>query len=86
MTPYQLRRELEAAGLIILDVTRHVRDDNVAVVYLHGAAGQWVNGYAVSVAAAVPGVKSAIASLRTPAIILVLLESGNDSYQSAPLT
>lgn len=74
MRPELLRRELEAAGLVVLDVSPHPHDATVARIYLHGAQGQWVNGYALGIVAEVPGVRSVVASALTPTIILAWLD------------
>lgn len=75
MNTETLELEMRAAGLVTLAVSSHPSDPTVAVVYLNGPAGQWANGYAVSVIMEIPGVKNATESIRTPAIVLVWMDS-----------
>lgn len=70
-----LAKELRARGLVILAVTPHRSAADVLVVYLHGNAGQWVNGEALMTAADVPGVLAIVESVQTPSILLVRMES-----------
>ena len=44
------------------------------VVYLHGNAGQWVDGGALGKIAAVPGVMAVSESVQSPSILLVRVE------------
>ena len=74
MGPDDLREELEAAGLVLLGVGQHRGNPDVLVVYLHGHAGQWVNGGAVGKIAAVPGVMAVSESVQSPTILLVRVE------------
>ncbi len=71
MEPDQLRDALRARRLFVLAVSRHPTDAQAFVVYLHGNAGQFVDGYARRLIAQVPGVLSARESIQTPAILLV---------------
>jgi hypothetical protein len=74
MGPDDLREELEAAGLVLLGVGQHRGNPDVLVVYLHGNAGQWVNGGALGKIAAVPGVMAVSESVQSPSILLVRVE------------
>lgn len=74
MGPEDLARELCAKGLVVLGVVRS--EPGVLVVYLHGAAGQWVDGLARSMIRAVPGVAWALTSEQSEAIVLVGLRNG----------
>jgi len=67
MEPQKLRRELETRGLSILGDT----DPEVLVVYLHGNAGQWRDGAARLLIAAVPGVRGVSESSQSATILLV---------------
>jgi hypothetical protein len=71
MEPDLLRKELELRGLVLLGVGIHHANSEVLVVWLHGNAGQWVDGFAMEVIAEVPGVLSVSESVRTPSILLV---------------
>jgi hypothetical protein len=75
MNTATLQEELRAAGLITLAVSRHPIDPFVATVYLHGAKGQWVDGYAANLISQIPGVRRVCESVRTPAILLVWMEA-----------
>ncbi len=74
MGPDELRRELEAAGLVLLGVGQHRGNPDVLVVYLHGNAGQWVNGQALGKVAAIPGVSAVAESVKSPSILLVKVD------------
>jgi hypothetical protein len=74
MTPNDLREELEAAGLVLLGVGQHRGNPDVLVVYLHGNAGQWVDGAARGKIAAIPGVMAVSESVQSPSILLVRVE------------
>lgn len=74
MGPDDLRAELEAAGLVLLGVGQHRGNPDVLVVYLHGNAGQWVNGGALDKIASVPGVLAVTESVQSPAILLVRVQ------------
>jgi hypothetical protein len=74
MGPDELRAELESVGLVLLGVGQHRGNPDVLVVYLHGNAGQWVDGGALSKVAAVPGVVAVSESVHSPAILLVLVQ------------
>jgi len=74
MGPDDLRIELESAGLVLLGVGQHRGNPDVLVVYLHGNAGQWVDGGALGKVAAVPGVVAVTESVQSPAILLVRVE------------
>jgi hypothetical protein len=50
----------------------------VLVVYLHGNAGQWVDGGAINKVAAVPGVKAVSESVQSPSILLVRVDYPTD--------
>jgi hypothetical protein len=77
--PDELRRELETAGLVLLGVGQHRGNPDVLVVYLHGNAGQWVGGRALSMIAAVPGVMAVSESVQSPSILLVKVDpAGRD--------
>lgn len=78
MGPDDLREELEAAGLVLLGVGQHRGNPDVLVVYLHGNAGQWVDGRALGKIAAVPGVKAVSESVQSPSILLVRVEYAGD--------
>jgi hypothetical protein len=71
MEPQTLAKALRTRGLVILAVTRHRVVPDVLVVYLHGNAGQWVDGTALGLMADVPGVVSVSESVQTPSIVLV---------------
>jgi hypothetical protein len=76
--PEDLREELEAAGLVLLGVGQHRGNPDVLVVYLHGNAGQWVDGGAITKVAAVPGVKAVSESVQSPSILLVRVDYPTD--------
>jgi hypothetical protein len=69
--PDVLAVELRKRDLTLLAVIRDPVMWDVLVVYLHGNAGQWVDGAAVRVVSDVPGVVSVAESLQTPSILLV---------------
>jgi len=71
MEPQRLRSELERRGLELLGVGQHHTNPDVLVVYLHGNAGQWLDGAARILIAAVPGVVKVTESIQSPAILLV---------------
>ncbi|HST81043.1 MAG TPA: hypothetical protein VLL08_04855 [Kineosporiaceae bacterium] len=75
MGPDELRRELEAAGLVLLGVGQHRGNPDVLVVYLHGNAGQWVDGRALGKIAAVSGVLAVSESVQSPSILLVKVDT-----------
>ena len=72
--PDELRQELEAAGLVLLGVGQHRGNPDVLVVYLHGNAGQWLDGAAISKVASVPGVVAVSESVHSPTILLVRVQ------------
>ena len=74
MGPDELQAELEAVGLVLLGVGQHRRNPDVLVVYLHGNAGQWVDGRAVDKVASIPGVVAVTESVHSPAILLVRVQ------------
>jgi hypothetical protein len=74
MGPDELRDELESSGLVLLGVGQHRSNPDVLVVYLHGNAGQWVDGSALNKIAAVPGVLAVTESVQSPSILLVRVE------------
>jgi hypothetical protein len=80
-----LRRELEVRELVLLGVARHASRPEVRVVYLHGNAGQWMNGAALQVIQDVPGVLDAVASVQSPLIILVRVSTGAQSGTATDL-
>jgi hypothetical protein len=69
--PNLLQTELQARGLVVLGVGQHRANPEVLVVYLHGNAGQWVDGVARRLIARVPGVLAVSDSVQSPTIILV---------------
>jgi hypothetical protein len=71
MNHEQLEQELRGAGIALLAVSPHAKDPDVAVVYLHGAMGQWIDSWAVNLIRSIPGVRTAESHVRTPAIVLV---------------
>ena len=71
LTAQVLAKELGSRGVVILAVTRHRTLPDVLVVYLHGNAGQWVDGTAVRRVGRVPGVVAVSESVPTPTILLV---------------
>jgi hypothetical protein len=75
MGPDELRRELEATGLVLLGVGQHRGNPDVLVVYLHGNAGQWVDGRALGTIAAVQGVLAVSESVQSPSILLVKVDT-----------
>ena len=77
MGPQELRVELESSGLVLLGVGQHRGNPDVLVVYLHGNAGQWVDGTALNKIAAVPGVLAVTESVQSPSILLVRVEFAN---------
>src|SRR4051812_10333989 len=81
MEPGVLAKELRERGLVILAVAEHRDAEDVLVVYLHGNAGQWVDGIALMTVADVPGVLSVIESVQTPSILLVQVQpmTGGDA-------
>jgi hypothetical protein len=74
MEPQGLRTELESRGLTVLGVGQHRQSPEILVVYLHGNAGQWVDGAARRVIASVPGVATVAESVQSPSILLVRLQ------------
>ena len=74
MGPDELQAELEAVGLVLLGVGQHRRNPDVLVVYLHGNAGQWVDGTATDRIAALPGVLAVTESVHSPSIVLVRVD------------
>ncbi len=74
MGPDDLREKLETAGLVLLGVGQHRGNPDVLVVYLHGNAGQWVDGAALTKVAAVPGVLAVSESVQSPSILLVRVQ------------
>jgi hypothetical protein len=72
--PRRLRTELESRGLTVLGVSQHRLNPEVLVVYLHGNAGQWLDGTARRVIASVPGVLTVTESVQSPCILLVRLQ------------
>jgi hypothetical protein len=75
--PRGLRTELESRGLTVLGVGQHRLSPEVLVVYLHGNAGQWLDGAARRVIASVPGVVTVTESVQSPAILLVRIEQSH---------
>jgi hypothetical protein len=71
ITPLEFRNQLEERGLVILDVAAQRSHPSVFVVYLHGNAGQWVDGLALKMISEVPGVASVKEAERTPTILVV---------------
>jgi len=69
-----LQAELHKRGLVVLGVGQHRANPEVLVVYLHGNAGQWVDGLARRLIARVPGVLAVTDSVQTPAILLVRVQ------------
>lgn len=81
MSPDDLRRELEARGLLILAVSRHRAHRDVMTVYLHGNAGRLAKGLAVDTAKKVPGVLAAAESITSPLILLIRISRpAGESY------
>ena len=78
MGPDELRVELETSGLVLLGVGQHRGNPDVLVVYLHGNAGQWVDGNAMNKIAAVPGVLAVSESVQSPSILLVRVQFSPD--------
>jgi hypothetical protein len=70
LRPEELAGYLRSEGLEILAVTGFQGDLDVLSVYLHGNAGQWLEGEALSVLARMPGVVCAIESVASPRILL----------------
>jgi hypothetical protein len=68
--------------LRVLAVSQHRSDPQVLIVYLHGNAGQYCEGYALEVVASVPGVLKAEESVTTPTILLALVEAGSVDVES----
>jgi hypothetical protein len=75
MTAQELRKVLEARGLVILHVGVDSADPEVLVVYLHGNAGQWWDGYARNLIRAVDEVVSVKDSQESRTILLVRMSS-----------
>lgn len=73
-----LLKEIRARGISVLAVAAHPKDRDVAVVYLHGPDGHWIDGHATRIIGLIPGVRNASASVRTPAIVLAWLEPDSD--------
>ena len=75
--------ELRRRDLAILAVCHHPTAPDVLTVYLHGNAGQWVNGMAMMTAADIPGVLSVVASAQTPSILLLRVDK-TDRNENLP--
>jgi len=69
ISPAQLKHQLQRLGLEVLGVSMDQRE-GFLIVYLHGPAGQWVNGGARHIIESVHGVIAATNSVLTPAIVL----------------
>jgi hypothetical protein len=74
----RLRREVERRGLVVLDVGQHRANPCSLVVYLHGNAGQWANGYARRLIGSIPGVFAVADSVQSPTIVLVRVEGDGE--------
>ena len=84
MRPLTLRDELEKQGLVVLDVAASHAKRNQLIVYLHGPAGQWVEGHAQTVISSVPGVVSVTKSQRSDVIFVVSVETPDRDERRAP--
>jgi hypothetical protein len=74
MTTEALTKELRSRGVVTLAVSPHRSLPDVLVVYLHGNAGQWVDGAAARQVARIPGVVAVSESVPTPTILLVRIQ------------
>jgi hypothetical protein len=70
-----LAHELRRRGLVILGVAGNQVLREVLIVFLHGAAGQWVKGEALRIVRTVPGVLVVQESQQSPLILLVRVET-----------
>lgn len=78
MQARKLRDALEDRGLVVLDVAASHTKAREMYVYLHGPAGQWVDGEAEQLIASVPGVQSVKPSKRSEVIFVVTVQSPHD--------
>ena len=79
----ELSRELRARGLVLLGVSQYRSNPDAFVVYLHGNAGQWIDGTALCLVAQTPGVVAVTESVQSPSILLVCVEPTTGSMDPA---
>jgi hypothetical protein len=76
--------QMRARGVVILGTGEHRANPATLVVWLHGPAGQWIDGVARLVVAGIPGVASVVDSVQTPTILLVRVELIESGRRDAP--
>jgi hypothetical protein len=69
-----LAAEARARGLEILGTGEYKANRELLVIWLHGNAGQWVDGLARRIVAGIPGVVNVVDSVQTPTILFVRIE------------